>query len=140
MADIAGMGSDESYILDICDRVVGRASSRQHRFDFLRGDKGHRLPVDAFYQSLSLAIEYHEIQHSTAVPFMDRRQTVSGCSRGEQRRIYDARRRAVLPQQAIKLVEFSYSDFARGSGKRLRRDCPAEEAVVRSKLEAFLNG
>jgi len=41
-----------------------------------------QLPVDAYYPTLRLAVEYRERQHSEPVPFMDRRQTVSGCSRG----------------------------------------------------------
>jgi len=38
---------DEEYILDLCDEVIGRRSLRQHRFFFLRGDSGRKLPVDA---------------------------------------------------------------------------------------------
>jgi hypothetical protein len=132
------MSSDESYILDICDRVLGRASARQCRFDFLKGDKGHRFPIDAYYADLSLAVEYREIQHSQAVAFMDWRETVSGCSRGQQRRIYDERRRTVLPSQGIRLIELDYSDFAYGSRKRLLRERAGDEAVLRTKLEAFV--
>src|SRR5690606_2600377 len=32
--------SDEAYVLDICDEVLGLKGLRQHRFDFLRGDSG----------------------------------------------------------------------------------------------------
>lgn len=39
--------SDESYVIDLCDEVLGIKASRQHKFDFLTGDTGHRLPVDA---------------------------------------------------------------------------------------------
>src|SRR5688572_15643778 len=40
---------DEHYVLDICDKVLGQTSLRQHKFDFLLGDpnsKGHstKLP------------------------------------------------------------------------------------------------
>ena len=37
--------------------------------------------------------------------FFDKRQTVSGVGRGEQRKIYDQRRRDVLPVNGIKLIE-----------------------------------
>lgn len=30
--------SDEHYVLDLCDAVLGVAGSRQHRFAWLRGD------------------------------------------------------------------------------------------------------
>lgn len=130
---------DEAYIIDLCDRVLGIPASRQRRFPFLTGDPGKRgicrhLPVDAYYPPLRLAIEYRERQHSEPVPFMDRRQTVSGCSRGEQRRRYDERRRVVLPQHGIRLVELDYAMFAHDSRKRLRRDMEADEAIIRAKL------
>lgn len=132
---------DEAYVIDLCDRVLGVAASRQHRFPFLIGDLGKRgicrqLPVDAYYPALRLAVEYRERQHTEPVAIMDRRLTVSGCSRGEQRRRYDERRRAVLPLHGIRLVEFDYSMFAHDSRKRLRRDVEADEAVVRVKLES----
>ena len=41
--------SDEHYVIDLCDEVLGLKASRQHRFDFLKGDTGVRLPVDAYY-------------------------------------------------------------------------------------------
>lgn len=128
------MPKDEAYILDICDSVLGVRSLRQHRFDFLRGDRGHRLPVDAFYPSLSLVIEYHEQQHTRPVPIMDRRPTVSGVPRGKQRRIYDLRRREVLPANGIELAILDYSLFANRRGRLLR--IPDEDReVVRRELE-----
>ena len=44
--------SDEAWIIDICDKILGRQAIRQHRFPFLCGDAGQsgrrvRLPVDA---------------------------------------------------------------------------------------------
>jgi hypothetical protein len=54
--------------------------------------------MDAWYPELRLVVEVMEVQHFESVPLFDRRQTVSGVSRGEQRRIYDARRAEVLPQ------------------------------------------
>lgn len=55
-------GDEERYALDICDEVLEASSSRQHRFDFLRGDcrpgrTPRKLPVDAYYSDLSLVIE-----------------------------------------------------------------------------------
>lgn len=133
---------DETYIIDLCDRVLGSPASRQHRFPFLTGDPGkhgrcRQLPVDAYYPALGLAVEYRERQHSEPVRFMDRRQTVSGCARGEQRRRYDDRRRLMLPHHGIRLVELDYSMFAHDGRKRLRRDREADEAVVRAMLAAL---
>jgi hypothetical protein len=69
---------------------------------------------------------------------MNRRQTISGCSRGEQRRRYDERRREVLTKNAVILVELDYAMFSHNSRKRLRRTSPADEAVIRSYLTRFL--
>lgn len=118
---------DEHYVIDLCDEVLSAEAVRQHRFPFLTGDPGrngicHRLPVDAFYPSLKLVVEYRERQHREPVKVMDRRWTISGCTRGEQRRRYDERRRIVLPRHGIELVELNYSMFSHDSRNRLRRD------------------
>jgi hypothetical protein len=112
------MRKDETYILDLCDDLLGAASLRQYRgFDFLQGDKGHPLPVDAFYPDRRLVIEYHEVQHTSAVPMMDKRITASGVSRGEQRKLYDERRRKLLPEHGMSLVVLDYMMFELTSGK-----------------------
>lgn len=120
--------SDEHYVIDLCDEILGQTASRQHRFDFLRGDSGIALPVDAYYASLSLVIEYHESQHSESTPFFDKKQTVSGVSRGEQRRIYDQRRQDVLPKHGINVVVIPYTAF--GSTKKMVRDPQSDKLVI----------
>lgn len=135
--------SDEAYVIDLCDEVLGIQASRQHTFPFLVGDGAHPrcLPVDAYYEPLNLVVEYRELQHSESVPFFDKpdKKTVSGVSRGEQRVLYDNRRRNVLPKHGINLVEISYFDFIyEGKSKRLVRNREADLDVVRNKLSAFL--
>ena len=125
---------DEVYVIDLCDEVLGMKSSRQHRFPFLLGDSGIALPVDAYYEKLGLVVEYCERQHTEAVFFFDRKQTVSGVSRGEQRRIYDERRKEVLPQHGIRFVNISYSDFEYNSQKRIIRNHQQDIEIVRNKL------
>ena len=132
------MPRDEGYVLDLCDRVLGRVARRQHRFDFLTGDTGRRLPVDAFYPDLKLVIEYRERQHIEDVPFWDGRRTASGMSRGQQRARYDRRRREVLPRHGIELVELTCTEFECARNKRLRRIPAADEAVVTSRLAKWL--
>jgi hypothetical protein len=46
--------SDEAYVLDLCDEVLGEQGLRQHRFEWLLGDSGAagrrtRLPVDSYW-------------------------------------------------------------------------------------------
>ena len=89
---------DESYVIDLCDEVLNEKALRQHRFDFLKGDAGTKLPVDAYYKSKNLVVEYNERQHTESVALFDKKKTISGVSRGEQRKIYDKRRTEVLPQ------------------------------------------
>ena len=77
--------NDETYVLDLCDEVRGEKGRRQHHFEFLRGDAGTKLPVDIFYPSISLVVEYRETQHTNAVKHFDKPDvmTVSGLHRGE---------------------------------------------------------
>lgn len=126
--------SDESYVIDLCDEILKLKALRQHRFDFLVGDSGTKLPVDAYYPSLNLVIEFKERQHTEEVKFFDKRQTVSGMGRGEQRKLYDQRRREVLPKQGIKLIELDYSDFEHSNNKKLLRNKKSDLMVINSNL------
>ena len=134
---------NEDYVIDLCDKILGSTSSRQHKFEFLIGDpdkngKCRKLPVDAYYEKLNLVVEYREKQHSERVPFFDKpdKMTVSGVSRDQQRKIYDERRRKILPKHNIKLVEISYSDFEYYTRKHIIRNTN-DEAIVRHKLKDF---
>ena len=136
------MPKDEAYVLALCDQVLGAVGLRQHRFDFLKGDPGKhgrcaRLPCDAYYPDLRLVIEYRERQHSEPVAIMDRRIVMGGITRGEQRRRYDQRRRVVLAEQKINLVEIDYSMFEHNKAKRLLRT-PSDESVVVAALTSPL--
>lgn len=134
--------SDEKYVLDLCDEILHDKSSRQHRFEFLSGDpspkrpRGVALPVDAYYVALALVIEYRERQHSEPVPHFDKPgvMTVSRCDRGQQRRIYDQRRREVLPTHGITLVEIEASMLNHGSRHKLNRNRHADMATLRGLL------
>src|SRR5690606_34685729 len=100
--------SDEHYVLDLCDEVIGVRGERQATFLWLVGDvspttgRARRLPVDGYWPALGLVVEFQEKQHTVAVPLFARRATVSGVPRGEQRRLYDRRKAEILPQQGIR--------------------------------------
>ena len=132
------MRDDENYIIDLCDAVLKEKASRQHRFGFLLGDSGRKLPVDAYYSKLNIVIEFHEKQHSEVVSFFDRRPTVSGVSRGEQRRIYDQRRREILPEHGIALVELSIAEFPHTGRRRLLRRSDEEREIILNKLRNYM--
>ena len=133
---------DETYIVDLCDEVLGRKASRGHRFDFLLGDPGKtgtrtRLPVDAYYREIALVIEYHERQHTDEVKFFDRRIVAGGITRGQQRSLYDRRRQEILPRHQIELIVLCYNEFPHAAGKRLLRTT-SDRDVIRGRLSRFL--
>ncbi len=135
--------SDEAWIIGLCDEVLREQAIRQHRFPFLTGDPGSTgrrspLPVDAFYPARKLVIEFHEIQHSKPVAHFDKRQTVSGLSRAQQRRRYDELRRTVLPQHGIDIVIFDYSEFEHTTGGRLRRTS-RDRQIIAERLHCYTN-
>ncbi|WP_199535555.1 hypothetical protein [Rhodohalobacter sp. SW132] len=136
--------SDENYILDLCDEVLGLRGFRQHRFDFLFGDL-HRngktrtkLPCDIYYPDLDLVIEYNERQHTESIKHFDKpdKQTISGVHRGEQRLRYDERRRKVLPQHGIMVIDFSYFDFEHNGNRRLKRNKKRDLAIIKQTFES----
>jgi len=133
---------DEHYVIDHMDRILGTEAIRQHTFDFLRGDvaggrQGKKLPVDAYYPELKLVVEYREVQHEKSVGFFDKpdKMTVSGVHRGEQRKIYDERRRDLLPKHGILLVEIPYHLFVCDTQFRIVRDFDKD----RDTLKQFIN-
>jgi hypothetical protein len=137
---------DEKYVIDLCDKILGMSSIRQHKFEFLLGDKSAngsqaKLPVDSFYPELGLVIEYRERQHIESVNFFDKpdKVTVSGVHRGEQRRIYDERRRKLLPENGVDLVEISYADLVHDGQKRLTRDKEKDERIISEILKQYID-
>jgi hypothetical protein len=131
--------SDEHYVLDLCDEVLGLIGSRQQRFEWLRGDpsahrpNGTALPVDGYWPELGLVVEFQEEQHSQPSPFFDRRQTVSGVGRAEQRRRYDERKRVEIPHHGLRLVVIEKSAFTVKS-KRIARDRARDLAIIREHV------
>lgn len=131
--------SDEHYVLELCDEVLGIRGVRQFAFEWLRGDPsptrplGTKLPVDGYWPSLGLVVEFQEEQHSQPSPFFDRRQTVSGVGRGEQRRLYDTRKRELVPLHSLRLVVIEKSDF-RVRSKRIVRNRHVDLDTVRQHL------
>lgn len=101
-------------------------------------DRRVKLPVDAYYPSRRLVVEYHERQHTGRVDHFDKPDelTVSGVDRGEQRRLYDQRRREVLNAHGIRLVVIDYSALAGSKSGRLKR---AQKADLQA-LSVLLSG
>ena len=128
--------SDEYYVIGLCNEVLGQKALQQYKFDFLKGDTGRPLPVDAYYKELGLVIEYCEAQHTVLTPFFDSKITATGITRGEQRKKYDELRQKTLPLYNISLVVFNYFDF--GTTKRLKRNREKDLEIVRKRLHGFI--
>lgn len=136
--------SDEQYIIELCDCVLKRKALRHASFEFLRGDPGRngrcrKLPVDGYYKEFNLVVEYQELQHFESISIMDKKWTCSGCDRGQQRRLYDQRRRDILPKHGICLIELPYYMFEYDPKKRLRRNRAADAAVLEKIFHLFVS-
>lgn len=134
--------SDEKYILDLVAEVLVEPDYRwQHRFPTLLGDPGkdgqrRPLPVDGYFPRHRLIVEYWEKQHSAPVPIMDEGMTISGVSRGHQRRIYDRRRQTWAEANGLHFVILDYRGFATDEQGRLQRDHARDRQIVSNALKA----
>jgi very-short-patch-repair endonuclease len=110
------MPRTERYVVGILEQLLGPAEHGK-RFPWAVGDvsaktgRAARLPFDAVWESRKLIVEVDEDQHRAPEPFFDKphRLTVSGVHRGEQRRRYDARKRAAAVVQGYQLVVIEWS-------------------------------
>lgn len=94
------------------------------------------LPVDAYWPSFGLVVEYYERQHHESVHFFDKPDvlTVSGVNRGEQRRLYDLRRAVEIPRHSLALVTIDSTRLAAGRRRMLARDRLHDLPVVQTLL------
>lgn len=117
---------------------LGRKSPPVKRGDAGRQGTRRRLPVDAFYAEHALVIEYRERQHTEAIGHFDKpnRMTVSGVHQGEQRRLYDNRRRELLPANGLRLVEIDWTCLASTKSGKLRRDQKHDKPALLLSLKS----
>src|SRR4051812_16917668 len=110
------MGRTANYVIDLLAEVLGEEPEREKRFNWALGDVSAKtgrqvaLPFDAVWESRRLIVEVDENQHFEAVEFWDKPDvvTVSGVSRGDQRGIYDARKRTAAREQRYTVVEIPW--------------------------------
>jgi len=134
--------SDEKYILDLVAEILSEPDYRwQHRFPTLLGDPGkdgkrRPLPVDGFFPRHRLIVEYWETQHSAPIPIMDEGITVSGVSRGHQRRLYDQRRQTWADANGLQLIILDHRGFETDKQGRLQRAPAYDRRIVADALRA----
>lgn len=130
--------SDEAYVVGLAAEILNEEPLRQHRFDWLRGDTGVGLPVDAYFPTAQTVLEYREMQHvidrGDSFRFWDAKMTASGTSRRVQRKLYDELREGEIPRHGLNLVVVHVGDFARDVRGRLRRLANEDRAVLRKAL------
>jgi hypothetical protein len=120
-------------------------AERQKRFDFLLGDLHKdkktrtKLPVDAFYESLNLVIEFHEPQFAEPSAIVEKPalKTASGVSREEQRRIYDQRRMEELPKHEIKFIIIPHTIFSYDTEYKIIRNAEKDLAKVKDVIDNY---
>lgn len=140
------VASDEFFILDLCDVILKKKASRQHKFGFILGDLHKdgetrtRLPLDAYYADLNLVIEFLEKQHAEGADVLEKptKVTVSGVGRVEQRKIYDRRKRQALKEKDIKLIDIDYSMFECDEQEKIIRNTEAVKIILSKLLKDFV--
>lgn len=84
---------------------VERVLNNKAPFDWLRGDKGTKLRVDAYFPIEKLVLEYHGAQHFKPNKLMDRRE-----GRAAQRRKYTRLRQVLIPKNGLELLEIRFDE------------------------------
>jgi len=110
------MPRTERYVVGLLEQLLGPAE-RGKRFPWAAGDVSAKtgravlLPFDAVWEDRKLIMEVDEEQHRESTPFFDKahRLTVSGVHRGEQRRLYDARKRAAAKTAGYQVIALVWS-------------------------------
>src|SRR4051812_42713153 len=110
------MGRVATYVIDLLDEILGEQASRERSFPWALGDLSpqtglrRQLPFDAVWMSRKLIVEVDENQHREPVRFWDKPGvlTVSGVSRGQQRAIYDERKRRAAREAGFTVVEIPW--------------------------------
>lgn len=133
--------NDAFYMLNLCDGVLASKASREHRFEWLRGDISARtgrsvpLPVDGFWKDFGLVIEVMESQHFESTPHFDKPDviTASGVHRGLQRRLYDQRKAVLVTQRGLSFIAIATTEFET-RGKKIKRDQSSDLEIVRHLL------
>jgi hypothetical protein len=102
--------------VSLLTELLDEPPQQEARFGWAVGDVSPRtgravqLPFDAYWRSRNLLVEIDEDQHSTPTPHFDKPDvlTVSGVHRGDQRRLYDARKRAAARDAGFTLIEIPW--------------------------------
>ena len=132
------MGQIAKYVIELVTELLDDAPELEKTYEWALGDvsektgRARQLPFDAVWESRRLIVEVDEDQHWRPVDFWDKpdKLTVSGVSRGEQRRIYAERKRAAARAQGYVVLEISWER----KPVPTKRNREADLALVRNRL------
>jgi hypothetical protein len=142
LARLKREASDEYYLIGLCNELLKEEALHQYTFKFLLGDfhsdgiSRTPLPVDAYYPKLKMVIELFEKENETSLE--EEKNTVSGVKRSEQRKKYAERKREVLKEKEIHLMEMDYDEFECDEKQRLVRNKEADVKLLKEILKDFL--
>lgn len=131
--------SDEYYLIGLCNELLNEKALHQHTFKFLLGDfhrdgvKRTALPLDAYYAKLNMVIELFEKEDLTSLE--EEKNTISGVTRSEQRKRYAQRKRDVLKEKEIHLLEIGYDEFECDEENKLIRNKEADVKILKEILK-----
>ncbi len=139
--------SDEKYLVDIINSLLGKKGTEKQTFDYLLGDLHQdgetrtELPVDLYFWELKLAIEFvnHPKTREQLIPQKQKKMTVSGVTRAEQRVKYFDRKKKVLTKKGIDFVEIPLAGFTCNEELKLVRNAEDDERVLRGILGHYLD-
>lgn len=106
------MANDETYILDLCDDVLGRRSVRHCRFRQQRDQEDPGSSVAAFYPNLKIAIDFRT-----------------------KKSVEDERLVRAFYDEGVTLVIIDKRIFAMNDVGRLRRDLDEDREIAQGLLE-----
>lgn len=92
------------------------------------------MPLDGYWVSQQLVVEFKEKQHFEPVAFWDQKITAPGTTRGEQRKIYDERKVGQTAEHGIRPVHVRQDAFPMAKGK-IDRDPERDLDIVRRLLQ-----
>lgn len=132
------LNSDENYLINLCDELLGKEASRKHTFDTLVGNlhkrgKGRtKLPLDAYYKDLKLVIEFFK-QTSTVSELDEKEQ-----ARLAQIKYYDELKKEAVLAKSMRYMKINFAQFECDENNKLIRNTANDKIVLKGILKDFL--
>ncbi len=132
------LNSDENYLINLCDELLGKEAARKHTFDTLVGNlhkrgKGRtKLPLDAYYKDLKLVIEF--FQTNKPVEELDEKEQ----ARIAQIKYYDELKKEAVLAKSMRYMKINFAQFECNETNKLIRNTENDTLVLKGILKDFL--